>query len=735
MKSQTEADARPVVARTSPFAEMVWHRPVVLGWMLAALGAIFYLFLGVDFNPLEACLFVLGLTGLWLPVGGTCYRLLRDEIPGRLDRFTFSALASYSLTTLLYFGCAVLHVASLFYAGQLGLLVWVFSRFAREKPWQVRAATAAEFGRDAMGPMLALIIACSLLTCIKYNVYLHRMPHGEKLLATYHDNTVFAGEAYELSRHVPPLQSTIRAGEPERAYHMFPHLTTALIGRYTGQADLMRANLIYRNTILEVFICLSLFCLVRSLTGSAAAGQIAAALIFVFAIPFPPLTPTNLGYFYFTLYPHVSSLLEPIIVTTTQTVSAIPLTYAICFGLLQIARTARSGRRTRVLPILLALMVAAEMRFRLHVFLPLFPCFLVLIASFWWKWRRPVFVVAALVVIAAVALLFLEMRSSVYLRSSSRLLIGYNRLSLSVNWMSDWPFSLAIRDWLHDRLGSGSLYQWTWQVVCLTTFGALNICGLPMLAALADFLRRREAWRDLLPYTFMTLGLMVGSLVGGMILTTTYDTYSVGGQLPWHISIYGFPVFCVGVWRLCRWLAKRISMRRQVAVCVGSAAVIAATAAQFFSPKTFIQQCNYELDEVRLTPAMQNALKFLHDKTPPDSVVASNKVFNPAVAVYSGIGGRACYAEYFNGVRVEALPGVLSERERWATVNAIWNASSITQLHSLLASTPINYLIEFSSSPMKAHPSECLRKVWSGADPDGSSVTVWQVLRANGWRI
>ena len=709
-----------------------WRRPFLAGWLLTALALAYYFSVAMHFGPLEGPLFLIGLTALWLPIGGTCYLLLRQEMPDRLDRFTFSALASLSLTTLLYFGFAELHITALFYLLQIGLVCWIVWRLVKQTPHGGWTKLIRSFNEDRFNPTLPLIVAASLLACVKYNTYSHFEPNGDEVFDTYHDNTHHASQGYELARHVPPLQSTIRAGQPERAYHMFPQLTIALIGRYTLQPDLMRANLVYRYTVLEALICLSLFSLGRRLTGSAGGGCLSAALMFIFAIPSPPLMKSSLGYFFFTIYPHVSSLLEPNMVTCCQCVCAIPLVYAMSLGLLQIGGQVRDHGRCVVLPLILALMVAAEMRFRVHLFLPLYPAFLVLMVVFWARSRRGVFPLAVAVSLVVVLLLRLEMRSPAYLRSSSELLIAYNGMSAHCAWMREWPFRGALEQWMLGLLGLGPVFTWSWQVVCLTMFYTLNVCGIPMVVALVAFLLRRRAWTELFPFTFTTLSLLLGSLAGGILLTTTYDSYSVGGEMLLMGCIYGFPIFGAVLWRLLNWFWARLPLTSVGQSRAALALIILGTCAQYAYPRTYLQEIMQTLGEFRLTPAAQGALAFIRDQTPPDSVVASDVILNPRAAIYSGIGGRACYAEYFNYPALDELPGVIPVGARIAMLMRIWQAGSADQLRVVLDQTPINYLIEYSDSPLSVHPASCVRRVWDGADSDGRHVSVWQVIRPEG---
>jgi hypothetical protein len=706
----------------------LWRRPFVVGWCLVAAGAAYYL-IAMGVGPLELPLVALGLAALWLPLGALFYDLLRTEIADGVDRLTFASLASLSLTTLCYFGCAELHVGFLFYAMQAGLLGRFLWRFLSPRGWRVVQNWWQAIRTDLLNPILPLIVVGSLITCIKYNTYLHEQPDGSALLVTYHDNTYQAGQAYELARHIPPRQNAVRAGQPERAYHCFPQVTIGLIGRFTLQGDLMRADLVYRHSVLEALTCLTLFCLGRWLSGCAGGGYLAASLMFIIVYPFPAFIPSYLNYYFFTVEPHVSSFLEPIVITMTQGLCSVPLVYAISLGLLIAGGRVRSGQPVAWLPLILGLMTAAEMRFRVQVFAPLVPGFLVLMVYFWIRSRKWSFALAIGACLLVSALLQLEMRSAAYLKSSSEVLLTLNGLAKTFRWMNLWPFHREILRWLLQRLGRTAVLDWTWQVVCLTAFVCLNICGIPMMIAVLVYLARSKSWTDHLPLTVIMLSLAIGSLAGGILLNTTYDNYSLGGEMLVNVCVYGFPVYCLLIWQIVNWFWSKWSPSPRMASRLVFAVLVLGVSTQYAFPVTELRAHLSTAGATRLSPAVRGALSYLHDQTPAGSVVASATQLNPRVSVYSGVGGRACYLEYLNQQVVDMLPGVITTEERSENLLRIWSAQSDDQMRRALDATPINYLVEFSDRPLSMRPQGCLRRAWEGSDPDGRKVSIWEVLR------
>src|SRR4029077_19255446 len=105
------------LSSTSHLAMDIRHWPftkIILGCVAASLAA--YYCRALNLGALELLRFVAGALALWVPIGGWLYLLLRNEVPDRIVRLSFSAGGSYALTTLFYFAAATLHCNWLFYS-------------------------------------------------------------------------------------------------------------------------------------------------------------------------------------------------------------------------------------------------------------------------------------------------------------------------------------------------------------------------------------------------------------------------------------------------------------------------------------------------------------------------------------------------------------------------------------------------------------------------------------------
>src|SRR5262249_32717073 len=156
------------------------------------------------------------------------YALLRSEVPDSIVRFTISAIASYSLTTLAYFAFSVLKVPIFFYLVLGTALAFGAVELFRKRLriWPLGFPAASSW-------ILPIIISGSLIVTIPYKklfvtAYNPSTTETSQIYRLAGDHLLHASIAYELDRHTPNTQAPFWAGLPDRAYHNFPHITTML---------------------------------------------------------------------------------------------------------------------------------------------------------------------------------------------------------------------------------------------------------------------------------------------------------------------------------------------------------------------------------------------------------------------------------------------------------------------------------------------------------------------------
>src|SRR5438552_284051 len=675
-------------------------------------------------GALELLRFIAGALALWIPLGGWLYVLLRNEVPDRIIRIAFSAGSSYALTTLFYFGAATFHCSWLFYFAQIAAVAGLIFYAIKNKA--IVTKDLRSFSHFDW--VLAALVAASMVANIPaQSVWRKDAQTGGMIFDGAPDQLYHVGLAYELSRHIPPRQAMIRGGSPERAYHNFEHLTTMLIDRYTGQPDMLRVQLVYHYFVIQVLMCLLLYGIGKTLAASRIAGYCTLALMYVVVPPAPNLWPVagseDLPLYYFTVFPHLSSGLDPVALLAPQMYSGLVVLYAGMLGLLLFLERDKLESRAPVLILAAALTLAATTRFRIHIALAVLPAFLLITLHLWRKKHQSVFLLAGFGAAVVAGLLYLETRTPVYFQGSSDVHFGLNALA---PWASSWPFASVVHNWIMRAISQPDATNWAWQATNVLMFSLLNVIGIPLLAATAVYLTSKRSWRVFGQFNFLIFSAVAISIGLGIVLQADSDS-DFGALLPLHTRWYLFPFAGVVLWRLGRSLQKRFAWPAAASICLTSIILVAALLCRIAWPASPLTLLLRQWG-VAIKAEEWPAFVYLREHTPPDSVILTNRYWDGYNFAVSGLTGRSVYLE-FPGNPVDQLALRLNPRDdREAITKALWSAGSDDWFCSLLRSTPITHVLEFANDPWPAHPPSCLNRLWENPE---HTVIVWQVVRTS----
>jgi hypothetical protein len=682
----------------------------------------------IGFGVEEFFRFLAGVVALYAPFAAMLYLLLKG-VQDRLARGTLSCIGSYALTSLVYFGCAWLGAGWLLYLLQVAAVIWGVIGVARTRErFRLR-----EFpGRLArLDGLLLLLIALSLLVTSPCKVLFVANPAtGQQEYRLFPDHLYHAGLSYELSRHVPPRQASIRGGTPERAYHLFPHLTTMLLGRYTGQGDLLRAHVVYHLTVIEVLMCLALCGIARIITGVRWAGYISIALMYPLAVAWPKLIDNGYPSFYFTLFPHASSGLEPVELLATQMYSGLAVMYGVLLALLLISDHLADDSTDPALLLITAMLVAALERFRIHIFLVLFPAFL-LVMIYCWRRRRERWYLAAggTALLVAVAL-FWEMKSPVYSQDSATVKLAFNWFTASMPFFNSWPLAAALKGFFPQGTFTGRLL---WELISVPMFVLLNLIGIPLIAMTVAFLRTDEARGRFKLFSFTLCWAAVMSWLMGLFLSLDYDAWSLGGQMLLHIRWYLFPLEGAVLSLIFLRLRPSFTWPGEVWAKAGGVMVVLVMVVvgwRFFvhEPDGPASLRDYRVlvpaTKAKFSPDEWQALLYLRQNASPDAVIMSNEYCSAYFFPFSGIAGRAAFLEFGGNILDLFAMKLNPEDNRVAFINTLWATTEPAVFCNTLSKTKATLIVEYAKAPLKVHPAACLRRWWQG--PAGQ-VTIWQV--------
>src|SRR5438874_1548000 len=576
-------------------------------------------------GALELLRFIAGALALWIPLGGWLYVLLRNEVPDRIIRIAFSAGSSYALTILFYFGAAMLHCSWLFYFAQIAAVAGLIFYAIKNKA--IVTKDLRSFSHFDW--VLAALVAASMVANIPaQSVWRRDAQSGGMIFDGAPDQLYHVGLAYELSRHIPPRQAMIRGGSPERAYHNFEHLTTMLIDRYTGQPDMLRAQLVYHYAVIQVLMCLLLYGIGKTLAASRIAGYCALALMYVAVPPAPNLWPVagweSAPASYFTVFPHLSSGLDPVVLMVPQMYSGLVVLYAGMLGLLLFLERDKLGFRAPVLILAAALTLAATTRFRIHFALAVLPAFLLITLHLWRKKHQSVFLLAGFGAAVVAGLLYLETRTPVYLQGTSDVHFCLNAFAPLA---SSWPFASVVHNWITRAISQPDATNWAWQATNVLMFSLLNVIGIPLLAATAVYLTSKRARRVFGQFNFLIFSAVAISIGLGIVLQADYDSSSLGEVLPLHTRWYLFPFAGVALWRFGQFFDKHFAWPAMAWISLASAALVAGLLYRIGGPPSPLTLLDRQF-RFEIKAQEWPAFVYLREHTPPNSVILTNRYWN-----------------------------------------------------------------------------------------------------------
>jgi hypothetical protein len=318
------------------------------------------------------------------------------------------------------------------------------------------------------------------------------------------------------------------------------------------------------------------------------------------------------------------------------------------------------------------------------------------------------------------------MRRPVYLPDTASLRIGYNHLTdwtSGVIFFNSWPCAESVWNAIRHLTADPTCRRWIWQGVSLTMFSLANMIGLPLLVATCCCLLHVSTRRNYGLVLFAGLAMTLLSIVLAAVITTPYDNYSVGGQLVLHTRWYLYFLGPVAMWLVYRYLRER-------ARCPGWLSASALTAAAL--P---VVCCAMPLSMWRhiLSPPLPGvftfseeewlALRFIHDHTPAESVVLTNRFFHNKFAM-SGLTGRASYLEYTPNLIDNWQSWLNPDDNRQERIKDLWATTDPLLFSKRLGQTHATILLEHAELPLRVSRRSGLVRLWSS--PHGQ-VTVWSI--------
>ena len=664
---------------------------------------------------------------LWLSPAFLIYRWIRCSCTDSIEALTLAAAGSFSMMTAVNCFFSTLAVwwpsAELLWPATIAGCAFSAAGIAVRSAWRVRRNAGTSRRQRRLPWLLIFLIICSLAVTARYERAWSTEEDGKSLRFVLNgDQTYFAAVAYELQRSNPPEQHPTRAGVPERAYHHFPHLTLAIAGVVSGQSDLLRLSLVVIYPMLVAMHVLLAYCIARCL-GGANAGALAGGIIFIAAVPMEPWVSTQ-QFFYFTVFPLATSTIEPTLLTSPQAFYGLVPGMAAILGLLVSLRETTEAACSMRVSVLTIIFTALTIKFRVHCFLVLAPTvFGFLVLNAWWRRRRLLLAPLGLGAIV-ISLQLAEMRLPSYLSQSQSVSLGLNHILETSSFYSEWPGSPIFKDAVLNVFGPSLSGEIVWSFGCLCCFCILNMIGIPMVLAAAATIRTCFRTSGMKHCGFIPLVIFCGTVSSSLLVRSGYDSYSVGGQIPFHLGWYLLPWSAAGGSIGLSWLSKRLNALHRSRLSLGVVMACCFVVWQIVRGPGPIERKNFS-ESLVVSPDDLAALTFVRTRTPKDAVILT-ALLQPNYALWSGIGGRRTYLDYIPAGKAldPALPPNGQVDFRVRVIQRLQSTTSEDELAAILQETGATHIIEMAAQPLQIHPPAMLKQSW---DSPRGSLRIWDV--------
>ena len=223
---------------------------------------------------------------------------------------------------------------------------------------------------------------------------------------------------------------------------------------------------------------------------------------------------------------------------------------------------------------------------------------------------------------------------------------------------------------------------------------------------------------------FIPLVIFCGTVSSSLLVRSGYDSYSVGGQIPFHLGWYLLPWSAAGLSIALSWLSNRLEIIHRWRLSLGVVIACSFVVWQIVRGLGPIERKNFN-ESLVLSPDDNAALTFVRTSTPKDAVVLT-ALLQPNYALWSGLGGRRTYLDYIPAGKAldPALPPDGQVDFRVRVIQRLQATASEDEFAAILRETRVTHIIEMVAQPLQIHPSAMLKQCWTS--PRGS-IRIWEV--------
>jgi len=327
------------------------------------------------------------------------------------------------------------------------------------------------------------------------------------------------------------------------------------------------------------------------------------------------------------------------------------------------------------------------------------------------------------------------MKSSIYSSSAlnNGVKIGFNALTTEWNGkiypFNSWPTSHTIYKIINKLIFDDKLKKWVWQIISMTCFVLFNIIGIPLSIISSIYLFNKFKRRQYIFFSGLIVLLIFFSIIEGVLLTVPGDPYSLSSEILYNVGWYPFTILIPGLYEFYKYLTSKSLISKKIFMNIGIIIFLFSIMVNYHQQLTIIPfyanwDKGHHLNEIQM-------LKYIHDNTPLNSVILTEKYAYNKNFLLSGLTGRVSYYQPdFHGSEVIALKTRPLENRR-KIIKDLWEATNSVDFCKIIHSTSAAYILQFSEKPFAVSSPSCLSLVHQISEKINSKETetvyLWNV--------
>ena len=187
-----------------------------------------------------------------------------------------------------------------------------------------------------------------------------------------------------------------------------------------------------------------------------------------------------------------------------------------------------------------------------------------------------------------------------------------------------------------------------------------------------------------------------------------------------------------GLYQVYQYFQPHLSLTRPTQITFIIAFIVISLAAQQLTRPTILMTRVYSYTAT-INYSERMAMTYIHDNTPQNSIILTDKYADKSEFLLTSITGRAAYLEKTFDHLEEQILKIYPLDNRKQVVKDLWATYQSKQFCRLLMTTSATHIIEYSTHPLLVNNPLCIQPIWESSNQSipasSEKVTIWKLNR------